>query len=604
MKPKSRRRSTVKRLDAALKELTRAELVRGWEDPRPAEQAYSFRHALIQETAQATLLRNQSRRLHRLVAHALENVNAARLDEYAAQLAEHYAEAEDENKTLEYSTRAGDIAARLFANDEALTQYARAIEIAKRGHATGAQLIHLYKQRGRILEVIGKYNEAVASYQELHELALARRDRTLELAYLTLRAPLHSVPMPTFDAPLAKQLLLDALGTARELGDEPAEARILWNLSLLSVHTMRPADGLTYGEASLALTRKLHLREQMAYTLHDLFIPYRATGQAARAREVQAQARALFRELDNKALLADNLGMSAQFAMYEGDLEHALEMGTEGLAVSRIIGNTFGIYFNESFIGAVYLERGEFSEALDALGEQIDLLERGEFSLNGAWLAVLLGWFFASIGAFPQSERMERLARDPRWEPIPPIFRTGLDAYRTRIRLARGDTAGAMRELAGSGPPLELQGALQPGAVQMPLAQAELALCQQDFARALRVLQEQADWATENGYRLVLTENLYLQARARMGLREWEAASATLRLALENAEAMGARRMLWQVLAAMSDLERAHGNLAGAESLRAQARGVLEYIVAHMPEEFRSGFLNLPRVRELREQRP
>lgn len=605
MKTKSKRRPTTSRIGASLTELLRAELVRVSDEAAEgtAERAYTFRHTLIQETALATLLRNQSRRLHRLVAHALEKVNANRLDEYAAELAEHFAEAEDDAKTLEYSTRAGDIAARVFANGEALTHYARAIEIGKRGHATSAQLIHLYKQRGRILEVIGKYYEAVESYCELHELAATRHDRTLELAYLTLRAPLHSAPMPTFDADLAKQLLLDALGTARELGDEPAEARILWNLTLLSVHTMRPADGLIYGEPSLALSEKLNLREQMAYTLHDLFIPYRATGQIARAREVQAQARALFREMDNKSMLADNLGMSAQFAMYEGDLDRALEFGTEGLEVSRTVGNPFGIYFNQSFLAGTYLERGDFAGVLGAFGEQIALIKHGDFSLNGAWVTVVLAWFYGYIGAFAQSQEMERLARDPRWEPIPPVFRSGLFAYRARIRLLSGDVETARRDIAEGGSGMELQSAIQPGAVQMPLAQAELALCQQDFGRALQVLREQAEWAAENEYRLVLTENFYLEGRARMGLGEWDAAAEALQRAREHGEAMGTRRILWQILAALSDVEGVRGKRDEAEGLRAQARTVLDYIVAHTPEEFRGGFLNLPQVRTLREER-
>ena len=107
---------------------------------------------------------------------------------------------------------------RVFASQEALNHYARALEFAERGGATNEQIIYLFKQHGRVLKVIGRYEDALASYIKLHELAAARQDRTLELAYLMLRAPLHSAPMVTFDAALAEQLLLDALATAREIG--------------------------------------------------------------------------------------------------------------------------------------------------------------------------------------------------------------------------------------------------------------------------------------------------------------------------------------------------------------------------------------------------
>jgi hypothetical protein len=47
----------------------------------------------------------------------------------------------------------------------------------------------------------------------------------------------------------------------------------------------------------------------------------------------------------------------------------------------------------------------------------------------------------------------------------------------------------------------------------------------------------------------------------------------------------------------MTRAERALGNASRADSLQAEARTVLEYIVAHMPPEFRDSFLNLSGVR-------
>lgn len=583
-----------KRVAHALQELTHVELIRSLSDHEPA---YIFKHALVQDTALSTLLRGEYRRLHQSVAHALENIHASRLDEYAAQLALHYAQAEDDAKAFEYSIRAGDIAARVSANPEALAHYRRAIEIAKHLTVPNEQLVHVYRQSGRILEVTGKYQQAAAHYLELRDLALARRDRSLELAYLMLRAPLHSAPMPTFDADLAKQLLLDALGTARELRDEIAEARILWNLSLLSVHTLQPAEGLRYGELSLELCEKLKLREQKAYTLHDLFIPYRAVGNIPRARAVQAEARELFRALDDQAMLADNLGMSAQMTMYEGDLARALEFAREGISVSRHVGNLFGIYFNQSFLTMIHIERGEFADALEAIGEQVAALESDSYGLNGAWLTAVLAFFYAHIGAFEASARMERIARDPRWQPVPPIFRGGLYALWARTRILCGDLETAAQDLASAVSDMNMGDAVQPGVIQVPLAQAELALCQNQFAAALDVLKPQAEFARKNEYGLLLPENFYLQARAHIGRGEWNYAEAQLHDARTLAQGMGARRILWQIYAASSELESARGNLAQADAYRKQACEVIQFVVEQMPAELRESFLNLPGVR-------
>ena len=92
-------------LDALLAELEEAQLLRRLAE---LELAYIFKHALTQETAYHSLLRKRRREIHRLVAESYEKLFPDRLDDYAALLAQHYAEAGDEARTLEYSRVAGD----------------------------------------------------------------------------------------------------------------------------------------------------------------------------------------------------------------------------------------------------------------------------------------------------------------------------------------------------------------------------------------------------------------------------------------------------------------------------------------------------------------
>ncbi|MCZ7570592.1 MAG: adenylate/guanylate cyclase domain-containing protein [Ardenticatenaceae bacterium] len=69
-----------------------------------------------------------------------------------------------------------------------------------------------------------------------------------------------------------------------------------------------------------------------------------------------------------------------------------------------------------------------------------------------------------------------------------------------------------------------------------------------------------------------------------------------------EAGALGSRRTSWPILFALSELEIRRGNLAEAETLRRQAREVVEYIADHAGTlELRAAFLNLPPVRAVRE---
>lgn len=77
---------------------------------------YSFKHALMQDKAYQSLLIRTRHDVHRRVAEAYEQLYADRLDEFAALLAHHYAQAEDDAKSYDYAIQAGDRAIRLYGS--------------------------------------------------------------------------------------------------------------------------------------------------------------------------------------------------------------------------------------------------------------------------------------------------------------------------------------------------------------------------------------------------------------------------------------------------------------------------------------------------------
>lgn len=87
---------------------------------------YLFRHALIQEAAYDSLLRQDRRHLHRAVAECMERLYPNRLDELAAVLAFHFETAADSARAVDYLVRAGRFALARFANHEAHSAFERA----------------------------------------------------------------------------------------------------------------------------------------------------------------------------------------------------------------------------------------------------------------------------------------------------------------------------------------------------------------------------------------------------------------------------------------------------------------------------------------------
>lgn len=93
------------------------------------ELEYLFRHALVQDAAYASLLKQDRRTLHRLAAETLLATYPDRKRELAAVIAMHYEQAGDAQAAAPYLVEAGEHAQERFANREALSFFERAVAL-------------------------------------------------------------------------------------------------------------------------------------------------------------------------------------------------------------------------------------------------------------------------------------------------------------------------------------------------------------------------------------------------------------------------------------------------------------------------------------------
>ncbi len=195
------------------------------------ELEYLFRHALVQDAAYRSLLRGDRKRLHRQVGETIERLYPHRLADWAAGLGQHFILAGDDHRALKYFTLAGDTAAAGYANAEAATHYQQALELAQRLNADAVQLLQLFIQLGRVLELNTQYEPALHNYEQMEALARQRHDPTMQLAALMARSTLYVTFTPVHDPIQAEELLDTALALARDLDDQIAESKILWNMA-------------------------------------------------------------------------------------------------------------------------------------------------------------------------------------------------------------------------------------------------------------------------------------------------------------------------------------------------------------------------------------
>src|SRR5262249_19955089 len=239
-------------LAGPLETLVRAELIHSTH--QEPEATYAFHHPLTREAAYGSMLRRRRRGIHRRVGEAVGRLFPERTAEPAAVLGPHF-DAAGDVRAESYLKTAGDTAERLYAHDEAVEHYTRAILWARRRlagierpAAGDTALLYLFSRRGRALELSDNHEAALASYVEMEAVAGALGDRPLRLAALIACAGLRSTFTPLHDADAARDLLDRALALAGELGDRQAEAKLLWNLMMLGYSVREDERAVRFGE--------------------------------------------------------------------------------------------------------------------------------------------------------------------------------------------------------------------------------------------------------------------------------------------------------------------------------------------------------------------
>jgi len=555
---------------------------------REEDLAYLFKHALVQDTAYASLLHNERKRLHLFVGEALEQVYPERRAEYAPMLAQHFAEAGDDAKTLEYAELSGDGARRINAREEALTCYTRALNLAVKTNASSAKLQELYLKRGRVMEVKGDFQAALENYDQLIEQSVTRVDPALELAALMAKATIHSIPSAAYEPGRAQELNDRALVLARALDDKAAEAKILWNLMLMN---SRVGTGfqraLQYGEQALEIARENNLRERLAYLLNDISPMMYYNAQPARGKQYNLEARAMWRELDNMPMLSGNYGYAAMNHLFAGEFAEAIAASEEGVRLSREIGNEWNEAFAQTWVGEAYMELGEIEAAERVMTAAITVGAR-------AFLPALLltrsdlARLYTDLGDAARGIELSEMALQvgQRFPPMRPIAASAL----AHACIATGELERARQALADI-PRLVEMDTNPMFAVDGVRGRFELALAEKDFAGALSICENLRAYAERTILRQYLSQVMLAQAQALRGLERWDEAARVLEQARALAEEINARWSLWQILATFSQFESERGDVEKANLFRTQARELIESIAARTPETYRARFM-------------
>ena len=584
-------------LNDHLNTLQRVELI--MERARIPEIEYMFRHDLTRDAAYNSILKRKRAKFHLRVGEAIEEIFPERLDEEAHLLAYHYREAKEDEKALNYYTLAGNAARRVSAYTEAIDHYSHALEIANRIEASPAQLSFLYTRRGRIYELAGHFDEAKNNYRELENLGQERSAPALEMAAANSLATIYAIPTVNWNPDKAQASAQRALELADELDDPRGKAKALWNLMLVENYSERDAQaGVEFGEQSLVVARENKLDEETAFALHDLARAYMQSGQMEKALESNAEARALWEQLGNPEMLADNLTASSFMAALSGEIKLAIELAEAGLDLSRKNGNFWGQGYSLMGLGLLRTEFGDIKSGFEAFEEGTGLADRAEFTGAGMFVHAVMAWLLLRFGAQARADEIVEGTK-PNWDErdVTLGFMTGVRAVSAALQGELAEAKVLAQESRDSINPDSLNPEFLGYAT---LLRAEMLLLEHNFQDALDDVDRSLDRLRSADIRYFVPVLLQRRGMALRGLGRLEEAAATLEEARQGAESMEMRLTHMWVLIEMIELARDQDRDDAPVS---DARDSILLIADGMgDDEMRHTFLALPHIRSVMEQ--
>jgi tetratricopeptide (TPR) repeat protein len=356
------------------------------------DQAYTFKHALTREVAYGSLLHERRRALHRQIVEALEALYPDRLGAYAERLTYHALRGEVWDKAVVYCRQAGEKAKNSGAVREAVTSFDQALDAL--GHLpehpdTGVLAIELHHRFGDVLSLVGEHARSLALLGEAEARARQLDDRPRLQRALSRMVTVRLI-VGDFEGALAAGR--EALELAARLGDPALHVHASYRLGqvYVSIGDYNRADEVLRGNVeALGRSTPGDMRRYCLYSQTWLAGVLSLLGEFAEGRRHGEEALRLVM-LDGQGQRDGPRACSFLGSLYlaQGDLEAAIRMFEEGLALCRASGQRVLLPAIVGGLGEAYALMGRVAEGLTLLEEaRRDDLRTG--AVGGAYVTHL-----------------------------------------------------------------------------------------------------------------------------------------------------------------------------------------------------------------------
>jgi len=205
------------------------------EDIEKKFSSYFFKHIITREVAYSTMLIENRKTLHRLTAEVIEE-QFEELSEFYYDLAIHYEKAENTEKAIEYLEKAGGKAKEEYQIEKAVDCYTMQLCMLEEDDDESSRsdfkslVVNTKLKRGDVLELIGKWDDAITDIETALTLAEELDDKELIAKAVQKMGMMH---LKKGDYEKAMKCYEKALKIDEELGDKREISRHVANMGIV-----------------------------------------------------------------------------------------------------------------------------------------------------------------------------------------------------------------------------------------------------------------------------------------------------------------------------------------------------------------------------------
>jgi tetratricopeptide (TPR) repeat protein/tRNA A-37 threonylcarbamoyl transferase component Bud32 len=542
---------------------------------------YDFTHDKIREVAYHDLSQMRRVLLHRQVAEALEKSDTVRF----GRLAEHFEKGEVWAKAIPYLSRAAARARQLFAMQDALRFYDRAISLVEQYPAsvTESMVLDLYEQRGETRGLVGGHaEEAATDLQRVLDAVRETGEQDRERVLLIRIGQAYRFADRYSEA---LDYLKAALDVARRGDDERSVADVLYHLGTIAWSQGYNDQALAYHQEALDICQRLGLTDLVAVqAFHGLGEAYFLAGRAAEAIELYEKSLEFARQLQDKGYEAENLGNMGMAMLVYGiaDYERGKEVQTRGLEISQ---SAQLEWHSTQILGPLGLAcglTGDYRQGLDHLSRSLGIAESIGAKRFQSLLLDMLGTLWQELNLLDKAKTAHEQAVDLAQQADAGWWLPRIQANLAIDHLRLGDLEVEDRLLTT----LEKATScgLETHAVRCLEGLAELALARSNPQQALEYADRLERLAEPGGLRESVAQARYRRGEAWLALGELKTAAAELEQALSLVETIGRPRLEWDLHAALANVYRARGEDETAVQHETRVKQIVGAIAANVQD--------------------